>query len=184
MISERKPSREQTQAEKDAILSDAPSVVFQSRASYHPLVWVLLSFAPIVTLASIGIVYSDDSSTEAEKRQAVLALVWTTVAIVIVYALVLPRRFEVVSNASVNVVTFNPFFKWNFKNVTAAYENQSIWAEWNRPKFKFAVDLHKRVVVRRKNGRWDLLVSPKDPAGFVEEVWRVAGDTEGSSSAY
>jgi hypothetical protein len=162
--------------------AEQPHVVFCSDASYHPVMCLLIAFGPLAILASILLVWRDDSSTEQEKRVALRASLWSTLALVLVFVLVLPRRFEVASDASVNVVTFVKI-KWNFQNITAAYDNQTIFSEWWRPKIKFACDFDKRVVVRRKNGAWDLLVSPKDPAGFVEAVYKVvAGEKKGSES--
>jgi hypothetical protein len=69
------------------------------------------------------------------------------------------------------------YVKWNFKNVTAAYANQSLMmSEWYRPKIKFAAGLHNRVIVQRKLGPWDLTVSRTDPAGFVDAIWKVTRD--------
>ena len=109
-------------------------------------------------------------------------LICATVAVVVVFALVLPRRFEVVSDASINVITFLSK-KWNFTEICGAYDKQSPFAEWHRPKFKFAVNWHNRVIVRRKNAAWDVLVSPSDPAGFVAAVWNVVNENDGAAAS-
>jgi len=159
-----------------------PVVVFRSSASYHPLFWLLIALAPVSTLLSIWFVFKDESSTREAKERSLKGLIWATVAVVIVFALVLPRRFEVVSDASINVITFLSK-KWNFTKICAAYDKQSPFAEWHRPKFKFAVNWHNRVIVRRKNGAWDLLVSPSDPAGFVVAVWDVVKENDGAAAS-
>lgn len=148
-----------------------PTIVFQSGAAYHPLICLLIAFGPLATLASIITVCADKTQSDSEKRFAVLTLLGTTLALVILLAAVLPRSFQVLSDASVSVVTIVQI-QWNFPNVSSAhaYGPTTLYAEWWRPKIKFAVDLGTRVVVRRQNGAWDLLVSPKDPAGFVEAV--------------
>jgi (2Fe-2S) ferredoxin len=48
----------------------------------------------------------------------------------------------------------------------------------SRPRFKFATALQGRVLVRRLKGKWDVLVSPQDAKGFVENVFRVAAQVE------
>lgn len=166
---------------KNALFSpDPPVVVFQSKASYHPLCWLLIALAPASTVIGLWFVVHDATAAlpEEEKARQIKVLIGTTAALVVVFALVLPRRFEVVSDASINVVTCIACKKWNFANVCAAYDKQSIWSEWSRPKFKFAVNFENRVVVRRKNGGWDVLISPTDPKGFVDAVWKVVNMKE------
>jgi len=158
-------------------------VVFDSPASYHPLFWLFVAFVPVTTIVlNCWFVYQDDSLTPQEKETTTNTLIWTTVAVVVVFALVMPKRFEVVSDASVNVVTF-VFKKWKFSNICAAYDQQGFFAEMARPKFKFAVNTRNRVIVRRTNGGWDLLVSANDPKGFVDAVWKVAIENDGLMGA-
>lgn len=152
-------------------------VIFRSSASYHSLFGILVAFAPTACLVSMYFVWTDDASTRDEKEGATRGLLWTIIALLIVFVLVLPRRFEVVSNASVNVVSVLGW-KWNFGDVCGAFDQQSVFAEWYRPKFKFAVDIHNRVIVKRRNGKWDVLVSPRDAAGFVDAVWNVVNEND------
>lgn len=158
--------------------NDTPHVVYSSDASYHPLASLYIAFCPAFILANILIVWRDKTLMDDEKRVAVNTSLWSILGLASLFLLLLPIRFEVVSDASVNVVTFVKI-KWNFKNVVAAYvQNQNmLFSEWCRPKIKFASSSRdKNVVVRRKNGAWDLLVSPKDPAAFVEAVFNVVGE--------
>ena len=162
-----------------AVESSSPEskeIAFSSPASYHPLVWCLIALGPLSTLGSIFFVYNDDSSTDNDKRKAVMALAWTTVALVIVFVFVLPTRFDVLSNGSIAVKTLPLAYK--FGHVTAAYENPPLLEGWSRPRIKFATNFHNRVIVRRKQGGWDVLVSPKDPEGFTSAVWKVAAEIE------
>lgn len=154
-------------------------VVFSTPAVYHPAVVLLLIFSLSVPIVTLLFTYSDEQASAEEKKMAVRVLITTMVAIAIVFSLVLPRAFDVVSDASMNVTTIFGI-KWNFTSITASYKLDSLFSEWTRPKFKFATDLRNRVVVRRKNGRWDVLVSPKDADGFVQAVWSIAGEVEGS----
>lgn len=159
--------------EKD---ENKPRVVFSSPAVYHPLTIILLSVAPIVMFGSIVLVELDDSSSSQEKQKARQSLLWSTVALIIVYGFVMPRRFVVLSDASIQVTTL--LKTWRFPHVTAAYEYPSLFQDAFRPRFKFATDLTNRILIRRGNGGWDLLLSPRDVPGFASAVRRVAAMVE------
>ena len=152
------------------------TVVFQSSASYHPAICCLIAFAPATTLFSMMAVSRDPTASAAEKQHAVRALLWTTLAIVIVFALVMPKRYELTSQATLKVVTWLGF-TWNFENVISANDEITIWSEWGRAKWKFAVDLGRRVALRRRNA-WDVLITPRDPKGFVVAVRQVVNNQE------
>lgn len=171
------------QEDETTALSTNNQVVFSTPAVYHPVMCLLLLFSLSVPVLTLIFVYNDEQASVDETKAAVRTLIATLIAITIVFSLVLPRAFQVVSDASINVVSVLGV-KWNFSSITAAYKLDSLFSEWTRPKFKFATDLHNRVVVRRKNGGWDVLLSPKDADGFERAVWNVAGNVEGSENAY
>lgn len=149
------------------------TIVFRSPAKYHLLSWVVLALGPVAILVGAWFVFQDDTTSYEEKRNAIQVMAVSMAFLLVVYALVLPAAFEVVSDASVNVVTFFRC-KWKFGYITGAYDNIGFAEELTRPKIKFAVDFSTRIVVRRKD-RWDLVVSPKDATGFIKAVWDVVG---------
>jgi hypothetical protein len=154
-----------------------PRIVFESPAKYHPCTVFLLALAPATALGSLALVYFDETVAYEDRRIITKCLLWATAVIIIVYSLVLPKRFEVLSDASIRVVTWTPL-ALTFPNATAAYDNPPMHQNLFRPRLKFATDLNSRVVVSRRNEGWDLLVSLHDAPGFVAAVWEVAGEVE------
>jgi hypothetical protein len=154
-----------------------PRIVFASHAKYHICTVFLLALAPASTLGSLALVYLDETVTYEDMRSITNCLLWVTAVIIILYSLVLPKRFEVLSDASIRVVMWTSLAH-TFPNATAAYHNPPMQQNLFRPKLKFATDLNSRVVVTRRNGGWDLLVSLHDAPGFVAAVWEVAGEVE------
>jgi hypothetical protein len=157
--------------------SRPPSIVFESPAKYHICTVFLLALAPAATLGSLALAYLDKTVSYEDRRSITHCLLWATAVIIIVYSLVLPKRFEVLSDASIRVVMWTSLTH-TFPNATAAYHNPPMNQNLFRPKLKFATDLNSRVVVTRRNEGWDLLVSLHDAPGFVAAVWQVAGEVE------
>jgi hypothetical protein len=155
----------------------AAVVVHRSPVANDPAIYVLMGLALLVLIGSGGLVYMDSSLSDSEKRNNLIAVACSTIATVVTFLLVMPKEFEVMSDASINVVTFVTI-KWNFGNVTAAYDGEHSPSHWYRPKIKFATTCGNHVVVRRRNGGWDLLLSPDDPEQFIKAVFQVAADAE------
>jgi len=158
--------------------SEEPGLVFRAPSSYHPWTYILVALGPAACLLSMILVYYDGGSSSRKKKgDAYVCLLWTTVAILFLYAAVLPRRIELYSNATLVVSTW--IFAFKFRNVTAAYEDPPFVEDFfRRPNLKFSSNFLKRVLVRRKNKSWDVLVSPKDRKGFLAAVWKVAAVVE------
>lgn len=153
------------------------NVVFASSASYQTLILIpLLLVAPLVMILSIVSVFLDSSLSPEERRSSLITLGLSTLLIVVMYLLVMPKRFEVRSDASIAVVTLT--FTYTFGHVTAAYNDPPLMRDCWRPRLKFATNLNKRVLVRRKHGGWDIVVSPDDPNGLTAAVWKVAHAVE------
>jgi hypothetical protein len=163
----------------DAASSSDPIVVvkFRTPAKYHPFTVCFLALAPASVLFSLALVYFDETVSYGDKGSIINGLLWATAVIIIVYSLVLPKRYEVLSDASIRVVMWTSLAH-TFPNATAAYENPPMHQNLFRFKlFKFDTDLNSRVAVTRRNG-WDLLVSLHDAPGFVAAVWEVASEVE------
>lgn len=156
--------------ERKALKNASDSVVFESQAYYDCCLTLLLPFAPTITFVKL-VAYV---ILAPEERATIVGITISFFFILVLYALVLPKKYEVLPDAAVQIVSISGA-RWKFNNVTAAYEKDSLMSEWYRPKFKFATSIRKnRVVVRRRNGAWDLLVSPAEPEGFINAVWNVS----------
>lgn len=143
-------------------------VVHSSHAKYDWITFVLMCIVPLSMLFSLWVVQED--SDPSLRRHAIRSIAASSVALVIVFSLVLPRRFDVLSDSSIRVVTLCGKH-WVFGGAMDAFGRQGIIAEPFRPKFKFATSfLHERVIVRRQQGSWDILLSPSDPGEFVQAV--------------
>ena len=143
-----------------------PEVVFSSSATHPWWFWLVIVLAPTFCLVSLFLTDQD--------RESVLILVLSALFSVAIFVFVVPTKYSVLSDASV-VVHVLPT-SYTFQHVTAAYENPPLFSV--RPTLKFATRLSQRVVVRRKNRGWDILVSPDDTAGFTQAVWNVANMVE------
>lgn len=157
----------------DLFVASTPDLVFTSRAAYQGWVVSLLAFGPLAIIAAGIVTWMDQTMSYKEKLQSLKILFYSFVFVLVLYVFVMPHRFEVRSDASIRVVTWPMSYK--FGHVTAAYENPPIFSL--RPKIKFATDLTKRVLVQRKNG-WDILLSPDDPKGYVDAVWKVVSQID------
>jgi hypothetical protein len=152
-------------------------VVFETPAKYHPCTVFVLALAPASALVSLALVYFDETVSYGDRGSIIKCLLWAIAVIIIVYSLVLPKRFEVLSDASIRVVMWTSLAH-TFPNATAAYDNPPMHQNLFRPRLKFATDFNSRVVVTRRNEGWDLLVSLHDAPGFVAAVWEVASEVE------
>jgi hypothetical protein len=150
-----------------------------SFAAEYNLVTCLLLFLPFFVMLAVGWSVLTDPTVSAVGKQAAKMLIAVYMAIIIVADLLgLPKKFQVLSDASINVVTFVAI-KWNFEDATAAYEGKSDLCSFHdRPNVKFTTSLSNVIVVRRKNGGLDLLLSPVDPEAFVNAVFQVAAENE------
>jgi hypothetical protein len=165
----------------DSLISsktNTPTVVFRCRASYHRWMIALLSIAPLAAIISMIIVYHDKKVTSEMTSSAIVCLFGIALGIIAVYSFILPKRYEVLSDSSINVVTF--YYTWNFDNVTTAFKDPPFEElHQGEPKFKFSTNWMKRVLVKRRDSLWDVLISPKDTKGFVTSVCKIAADSEG-----
>lgn len=150
-------------------------VIHSSTAKYDWISIALMCIAPCSMLVSLRVALQDPDPKD--RRNAIRSIAASTVALAIVFGLVLPRSYHVLSDYSIRVVTL--FGKhWSFGGAIDAFDRQGIMAEPFRPKFKFATSFrHERVIVRRELGSWDLLLSPSDPGAFVQAVKSMRDET-------
>jgi len=150
-------------------------VVLSSKASFHPLFWLIV----LLPASSLGLVWfvADDLVIHGQEGFTMVTVVlWFTFLLFFGFLFVLPHKYEIMSDASINVVTFVAK-KWKFYNVISVHDHQSYWSQARLQVLRFASDCDTCVLVKRRKG-WDLLLSPKDPGEFVRTLWNVLSAQE------
>lgn len=179
--SERRPlSRD---AEENTDKESRPLIVFETLSQYDCIVWIILTIALLSVIFPLYFIWFDHSVSAEEKQESLGSLGFSLFSIIVVFALVLPTSLQVRSDGSIGVKTIF-HITWYFSEVTAAEVETSLCSDrCGRPRFKFATSLtSNRVLVLRRRGKWDILVSPRDVGGFVEAVQTVAASTQASSA--
>ena len=157
------------------------NVVFETPSKYDSFVVIILSICLLSILFSFYKVYGDDSISDNERKQAYTTLIWTPVSLSIVFALVLPHSLQVRSDSSIGIRTL--FVTWWFSDVAEAIENRPFTEHCRRPRYKFATALFSnRVLIRRRRGHWDVLVSPREVDAFIQAISRVSSELNDSSA--
>lgn len=158
-------------------------IVFSTPSRYQNIVWILLS-TPLIAIVVRIILLRDDggedgdngrnSSANDEISHSVGAWIlgWAFLLVVVVYMIVLPKQVDVRSNGSVAIKSF--LLTYHIDGVVRAYQAGIGREEFWRPRITFATRLGEgRVVIRRRHGKWDVVVSPEDPEGFIQAVEEV-----------
>ena len=142
-----------------------PSIVFRTRASYHPFLLFLLVFVIIATVLSVVLAFLDRASV----LSGVYLLLFKLSLLLPVYTMVLPLAFEVRSDSCIAVKT--TFCTYRFPGAVRAYRLNMCSSDVFRPRFKLT-SLSNQISVRRESG-WDLLVSPQDADEFIEAIEQI-----------
>jgi hypothetical protein len=174
--SEEVSSEDLRGASKSKNKTNARDIVFSTRCKYGCFIWGILIFSVAVCVLTIIPISLDPETDEQDKEAAIHTLIWSAVAIIILYMFILPVSVEVRSDASIGVKTL--VLTYSFIEATRAYRADSIWEGVLRPRIKFATSLDSRVIVRRKHGWWDLALSPHDADGFIRALADVAQQLE------
>jgi hypothetical protein len=152
-------------------------VVFSTPTRYSSSIWILalalvvVNVLPIVVILLVG---TSNNSSKVEKMQNLYPVLFCNAAILSAIVVVFPRSFEVRSDASIGVTTL--FITYSFVDAVRGYKVDGILFDNNkgillsRQRVKFATSLDHRVLVRRRTGLWDLLVSPHDDEGFIGAI--------------
>ena len=149
-------------------------IVFASGSKYQWLV-ALLVVAPLFAILMSIILFDVHSQDEYKNSSTIWALGWCFIFIMVTYMAILPRQVDVRSNGTVAIKTcLLTFF---IDEIARAYRGGNIESNYNyqnllRPRVMLATSLDKdgAVVIRRNHGKWDVLVTPEDPEGFVNAV--------------
>lgn len=148
--------------------------IFTSDASFHPLFWLIV-LLPASSLWLIWFAVDDLVIHGQEEFTVVTVVLWSTFLLILGFLFVLPHKYEIMSDASINVVTFVTK-KWTFKDVCAVCAHQSYCSQSHQV-IRFASDCDNCILVKRRRG-WDLLLSPKDPGEFASNLWNVLSKQE------
>lgn len=140
------------------------TVIIRTGSKYHP--WLVA----LLVLSIVPVLISLDYALKDEDYKTAWGLVWSLLFVVVVYLLVLPKSVDVRSNGVVGVRTLLMTYK--FKDIVRAYQSDFSADELFMPRIKFATSWQAphRVVLCRKNGKWDVLVSPVDVDEFLDAI--------------
>mmetsp|Transcript_2984 Transcript_2984/g.7044 ORF Transcript_2984/g.7044 Transcript_2984/m.7044 type:complete len:256 (-) Transcript_2984:156-923(-) len=147
-------------------------IVFASGSKYQWLVALLL----VVPLAAIvlSIILFDVQNQEVYKNSSTIwGLSWCFIFLMVLYMAVLPRQVDVRSNGNVAVKTcLLTFHMDEIARATLGSTAASGWDVFWQRRVMLATSLDKdsAVVIRRHGGKWDVVVTPEDPEGFVNAL--------------
>ena len=154
--------------------ADLAVVVFIDRIRYEGWIKAVLAFS-VLLLVGLAVLFGLDAGgrdlfpgeAAAESRLAAVVL-WASAAFVlIVYALVLPRRISVMTDGI--RIEFLPFrWKIAFESIASVAPSKRMFVGWG---FSAITSYGCRIEIARKNG-WDVLICPAQRDRFVEEANR------------
>jgi hypothetical protein len=157
----------------------AAVVVFTTTSRFSP--WFILYMLAVSLLCVslfVILLYSDltyvgeDPLTSQILDQCVLYSVLLLAIFLMIVLLLVPRRYQVFSDATIAVQSTLASFK--FGSIQDAQRNSSL-CETARLRWDFSVDLTNRVFVERSGNKWQVSCSPQDPDGFVHAIRHVCG---------
>ena len=156
--------------------SNKKLIVFASSSKYQLLVCILVSIPLLAILMSI-ILFDVKTQEEYKNSWTVWTLGWCFIFIVVLYMAVLPRQVDVRSNGNVAIKTC--LLTFHIDDIARAYRGCNNGVDslnWYdpllRPCVKFATSLDKdgTVIIIRKHDKWDVVITPDDPEGFISAV--------------
>lgn len=179
-VQTRTSSKSTTRSNRQTrILKQSPRIVFSSPSYYHRWMWVIIGIPLLlIFIQIIAILVASAKKEDFVSSQESWVLGWTLILIFGIYMMVLPKQVDVRSNGNIGIKTF--LITYQFRGTVRAYEAGIGREDFMRPRLKFATCFHPphRIVVRRRGGKWDLVVSPTDPEGFLQAVETVCAKLE------
>lgn len=147
-------------------------VVFSNPSLYEPWIVVVLALPLIALLIPIGLTLHDENAHFGYSRKA-WVLLWLVILILALYMVVLPKQVDVRSNGSIGIKTF--LITYNFADISRAYQAGVGGEDLFRPRLRFATSFsqHHRVIIRRRFGNMDLVVTPQEPEPFIQALEQV-----------
>ena len=155
-----------------------PKIAFSCTSHYHPLLWVIAAIPLLSILTRIVLVSIDSNVDDIRREYQAWKLTWSLILVFIIYMVILPRRVDVRSNGSIGVKTF--LITYLFGDVVRGYQAGMGREDYLRPRFKFATTFFPphRVVIRRRGGKWDLIITPSEPEEFLKALEEVVSKLE------
>jgi len=155
-------------------------IIFASSSKYQLLVCLLLMI-PLLTILVSLILFDINTREEYKNSWIVWVLGWCFILIMVLYMAILPRQVDVRSNGTVAIKTC--LLTFHIDDIARAYRGCNIDSNYNsflRPRVRYATSLDKdgAVVIRRKHDKWDVVVTPQDPEGFINAVEKMLQQKE------
>jgi hypothetical protein len=189
--------------------SNKKLIVFASSSKYQLLICILL-IIPLLTISMSIILFDVKTQEEYKNSWTVWTLGWCFILIVVLYMAILPRQVDVRSNGNVAIKTC--LLTFHIDDIARAYRgggcgggggcnnvdssnnnNNNNNNNWNwycdsllRPRVKFATSLDKdgTVIIRRKHDKWDVVITPDDPEGFIFALENMLQQKENNENAH
>lgn len=158
-------------------------IVFASASKYQWLIG-FLAVAPLFAILMFIIFFDVQSQEEYKNSSTIWLLGWCFIFIMVFYMAVLPRQVDVRSNGTVAIKTcLLTFF---IDDIARAYRGCNIESNYDsllKPRLMLSTSLDRdgAVVIRRHHGKWDVVVTPEDPEGFVHAVEEMVRQKEEKS---
>lgn len=120
--------------------------------------------------------------TNFERSGAVWCLGWTLIFVVLVYMLVLPKQVDIRSNGTIGIKTF--LITYQFGEICHAYPAAFGRETIMGARYRFATCFSSQMVIRRRRGHWDVVISPLQGEEFLQTLQSVITrlEIEGSRS--
>jgi len=159
-------------------------IVFASASKYQWLIGLIV-ITPLIVILMAIVLFDVQSQEEYKNSSTIWVLGWIFILIMVLYMAVLPRQVDVRSNGTVGIKTcLLTFF---IDDIARAYRGCNIESNFDnllRPRVMLATSLDQdgAVVIRRHHGKWDVIVTPEDPEGFVHAVEEMVRQKEDEHS--
>jgi len=150
-----------------------PLKLFSTRIKYHSIFLAFMALLPLTIIMCAFMISQDPTFDDARRIEPEWVTLATIISVSIIY-IFWPKEVDVRSDGSVGIKTF--LITVLLTDVSRAYEvdlepcecmkfRKRIWltTSFNRTS----------VVVVRKNGKWDLIVTPYDAHGFINAIEHV-----------
>lgn len=145
-------------------------VIFSTAAKYDQ--WVVLALSIPLVLIAFQMVASLIATKvyDFERSGTVWLMGWTFILILGLYACILPKQVDIRSNGTIGIKTF--LITYQFGDVCHAYLAGLGAATFvgKRHRFATCLDPSNQVVIRRREGQWDIVVSPENADEFLRTM--------------
>jgi len=172
--------RSQRSASSSSASTPGYRVVFSSPAQYDYCILLIVSIPLALILVQMtGLLITSAKVVEFERSGAVWILGWSLIWILALYMMVLPKQIDVRSNGTIGIKTV--MITYQFGDICHTYKadlgpkESGCSSHFGVARYKFitTLDSSKHVVIRRRGGKWDVVVSPEQ----TDELLRMLQST-------